>query len=405
MFLRFFPALMAVTAAAQSNLSLRDAVSAAMKDHPLLQAGKDRIEAAEGLRRQAGFMPNPRLILQSENARPYGNPAFVYWRDMDNFAYLQQTFETAGKRDRRVDLAAANVRRVELERELLERQIASRVKQAYWYAVGARRAEELLTEDVRNFQRIVEYHEVRVKEGAMAEADLIRVRIERERLLIALNGTALEAERARIHLFREMGQTQFPNVQFSDTLEPPNAAANPPDVSQALERRPELRLARQSVEVSRNNLRLQQVGAKPNVDVLFGYKRTTGFDTMLGGVQVDLPFHNRNQGNIAAATAELKASESSLAAAEALVKAEVEAAQKDYQLRWRQVSESFNTLRSQADEAARIADAAYREGGTDLLRFLNAQRIRIETQLLYFKALADYQQSVVNLETALGVAP
>lgn len=406
MLLRLFPVILCVTAAAQTHLTLRDAVTTAIKDHPLLQAGTERIGAAEGLRRQAGFMPNPRLILQSENARPYGNPAFVYWRDADNFAYLQQTFETAGKRDRRVDLAGAHVRRAELERELLERQIAGRVKQAYWYAVGARRAEELLTEDLKNFQRIIEYHEVRVKEGAMAEADLIRVRLERERLLITLNSTKLEAERARIHLYREMGQTQFPAVQLVDGLEPlADPAGSAADTAQALERRPELRLARQFVEVSRNSLRLQQVSGKPNVDVLFGYKRTSGFDTMLGGVQVDLPFHNRNQGNIAAATSELKAAESSLAATEALVKAEIEAAQRDYELRRRQVSDSFNSLRSQADESARIADAAYREGGTDLLRFLDAQRIRIETQLLYFRALTDYQQSVVALDIALGVTP
>jgi cobalt-zinc-cadmium efflux system outer membrane protein len=406
MIFRLVPAMIAVTAAAQTNLTLRDAVTTAMRDHPLLAAGRDRISVAEGLRRQAGFMPNPRLILQSENTRTYGNPSFVYWRDADNFAYLQQTFETAGKRDRRVDLASANVRRAELERELLERQIAGRVKQAYWYAVGARRAEQVLTEDLKNFQRIIEYHEIRVKEGAMAEADLIRVRLERERLLISLSSATLEAERARIHLYREMGQTQFPEVQFTEALEPvADPSGNPADVSQALEKRPEVRLARQLVEVARSSSGLQQAVSKPNVDVLFGYKRTTGFNTMLGGVQVDLPFHNRNQGNIAAAAADLKASESSLAATEALVKAEIQAAQRDYELRKRQVTESFITMRAQADEAARIADAAYREGGTDLLRLLDAQRVRIETQLLYFRALSEYHQSVVALDAALGVAP
>ena len=406
MLLRLLPSLLVVTAAAQTNLTLRDAVTAAIKGHPLLAAGRDRVIVAEGIRRQAGMLPNPRLFLQSENTRTYGNPSFVYWRDADNFAYLQQTIETAGKRNHRVDLASANVRRTELERELLERQIAGRVKQADWYAVGARRAEEVLAEDVKNFQRIVEYHEIRVKEGAMAEADLIRVRLERERLLISLSSATLEAERARIHLFREMGQTMFPVVRFGEALEPiTGPAGNPAEMTQALDRRPEVRLARQLVEVSRSNVNVQQASGKPNVDVLIGYKRTAGFNTMLGGVQVDLPFHNRNQGNVSAALADLKAAESSLAATEALVKAEIEAAERDHELRRRQVSESFTTMLSHAEESARIADAAYREGGTDLLRFLDAQRIRIETQLLYFRALAEYQQSVVTLDLALGVAP
>jgi outer membrane protein TolC len=126
---------------------------------------------------------------------------------------------------------------------------------------------------------------------------------------------------------------------------------------------------------------------------------------MLGGVQVDLPFLNRNQGNIAAATAEIRAAESALAATEALVRAEVNAARREYEIRRRQIGESLRDMRQRADDAARIAEAAYREGGADLLRLLDAERLRIETQLLYFQSLAGYRQSIAALETALGVEP
>ncbi|MBI3682855.1 MAG: TolC family protein [Acidobacteria bacterium] len=397
-----FAACFAVTAAAQTNLTLKQAVDSALKSHPLLEAGAERIQVAEGFRRQAGLMPNPRLVLQNENTRPYS--PFVFSRDTDSFSYLHQTFETAGKRDRRVDVAAAGVRRAQLERELLERQIAGRVKLTYWLAAGAHRAVQLLAESVSTFQRIIEYHEIRVKEGAIAEADLLRVRLEGERIAIALSQATLEAERARIHLFREMGQSQFTAVSFADALDPaPEAPAA--ELQQAVEQRTEMRLARHLIEQARSNLRLQQAVARPNVDVLFGYKRATGFDTMLGGVQMDLPFSNRNQGNIAAATSEIRVAESTLAATEALVRAEASAAQREVELRRRQVGESLKTMLQQADETARIADAAYREGGTDLLRLLDAQRLRLEMQLLYSRALADYRQSLVALETALGIAP
>lgn len=390
---------------AQSALSVSDAVAEALRSNLLLQIGRDRIAAAEGIRKQASLTFNPRLILQSENTRPYGNPSFVYSRDTDNFAYLQQTLETAGKRDRRVDLASAALRRAEIERDLTARQIAGRVKNVYWAAAGAWQAEQLLRQNLANFQRIVEYHEVRVKEGAMAEVDLIRVRLEGERLEIGLTQAALEAERLRIHLLREMGRREFPPLTYSDGLDLDAAPEIPVDVAQALDRRLELKLARQSVEVARSNLRLQQTAVKPNVDVLFGYKRTTGLDTMLGGLQVDLPFANRNQGNIAAGVAELRAAESSLAATDALIRAEVSGAQREYEIRRRQVGESLRSMREKANEAARIAEAAYREGGTDLLRLLDAQRLRIETQLLYFQALAGFRQAGAALETALGMEP
>ena len=102
---------------AQAPLTLQEAVATALRQHPVLQASEQRIRVAEGFRRQAGLMLNPRLILQSENTRPYG--PFVWLRDTDNFAYLQQTFETGGKRDRRVELASAGQRRAGRGREAI----------------------------------------------------------------------------------------------------------------------------------------------------------------------------------------------------------------------------------------------------------------------------------------------
>lgn len=395
----------ALQSSAQTDLSVKEAVTRALQANQLLTVSRDRIAVNQGLQRQAGLSFNPRLILQNENVRPYGSPAYVYPRDTDHFAYLQQTFETAGKRQHRIDAAGSVVRRSELERDLLSRQIGNRVKQAYWTAVGARQAEELLEESGRNFQRIVEYHEIRVKEGAMAEVDLIRVRLEGERLAIARITAALEAERARIQLFREMGEKEFPPVRFTDRLEMPSGEAVASDVNRALEQRVEVQLARQIVEQARANLRLQQSNARPNIDVLFGYKRTTGLDTMMGGLQFDLPLANRNQGNVAAALAEIRVGESAVAATEALIRAEVAAAQKEYEIRRRQIGDSLASMRRNAGETARIAEAAYREGGTDLLRLLDAQRLRIETELLYYRALTEYRQSLAALEAAVGVEP
>jgi outer membrane protein, heavy metal efflux system len=50
-----------------------------------------------------------------------------------------------------------------------------------------------------------------------------------------------------------------------------------------------------------------------------------------------------------------------------------------------------------------IAEGAYRLGGADILRFLDATRIDIETQVLFVQTLIDYHQSVVNLELVTGM--
>lgn len=398
-------ALTSIALAAPPELTLRDAVAQALATHPLLAAGAERISAAEGLRAQAGLRPNPRIYLQTENLRAHGTPGFNFAEQADTYAYFAQPFETAGKRDRRVEAAAASVRRAELERELLTRQIASRVKMAYWNAVVAQRSQDLLRENLDTFRQIVAYHEIRVKAGAMAEADLLRVRLEADRLTIGANSAALEAERARIQLFREMGQAQFPEVRLAEPLE--EVSAQPPmaDPERAMETRTELKLARAAVEQALATVRLQKAAATPDIEAIVGYKRTQGFNTMLGGVQLNLPVRDRNQGNIAAAEREVKAAEANLAATEALVRAEVTGASRDFEMRRAIVLRSLPPLREQAEESSRISLAAYREGGSDLLRLLDAERVRIETNLLHIRTLAEFQQSKVALETALGMEP
>lgn len=394
-----------LAAMAAERLTLEEAVARAVGGHPLLNEGQRRIEAAQGQKTQAGLRLNPKLVLQSENARVPGSTPFVYGRETDNFAYLQQTFETAGKRGRRVELASQGLRSAEMELSVLRRQVARSVELAYWAAAGSRRMHELLEETRKNFQQVVEYHEARVKEGAMAESDLLRVRLEAGRIALAANNAKLEAARARIELFRAMGQTAFPDVEFADALELKEDRAVAGDAAAAVERRPEAQLARARLEQARRAQQLAQAYARPNVDGVFGYKRTAGFDTVVAGLQVDLPFVNRNQGNIETAVAEVKAAEANVAATEAIVRAEVEAARAEYEMRRQQVREFLGRIRAQAAETSQIAQAAYRLGGTDLLRLLDAERLRIEIEQMNYRALMEYRQSLSALEFALGVRP
>ncbi|MBK7930098.1 MAG: TolC family protein [Bryobacterales bacterium] len=389
-------------AVGQMPLSVDEAVARALTSNGLLAAGTNRIAAAEGLRRQAALMPNPKLVLQLENTRPYGNPAFQFNRDTDQFAYLQYMFETANKRGLRTAAAAANVQRVELEREALAAQIRARVKAAYWLAAGAAQIQRWLEDDVTRFEEIVNYHQIRVREGAAAESDLLRVQLEASRLRLSASSAQLVAGRARIDLLREMGQSEFPEVTFTDSVESIRGEISDAPES-ALERRAEVKLARQIQAAALSQARLQQALAKPNIDILAGYKRTGGLDTMLAGVQVDLPFANRNQGNLAAALSEAKVAESTLAAVEAVVRAEVEGARRAVTIRKTQLDSILGAMRAQASESQRIASAAYRVGGVELLRLLDAERARIETQVLYYQTLSEYQQAVSALEAALGL--
>ena len=399
---------------AQVRLTLADAISEALAGNPQIVTAGARVEVAEGLRRQAGMAPNPRLTLQSENGRFWGNPPFSYSPDADSLALLAQTFETGGKRKRRVESAMANVQRSKLEEDVLRRQIVSRVSGAYWAASGAVKAKDLLQRELENFERVVEYNRSRVKEGAAPEVDLLRIEVERDRLTSSVKIAQQDADRATIALFREMGKTEFPSVEFVDSLDEVRPVPIIP-LAEVLERRPVMQLARKAIDLAWANLRLQKANAKPDPDVEVGYKRTAAVgvvanggvavNTLYGSIQIPLPIRNRNQGQINAAVAEIKAAESSLATTEALVRSELATAEKDYNSRKRLLEETLRAMRDRAQQVYDISDAAYRERGTDILRLLDAERARIDAQLLYIRTLTEYQLSAVSLQTAEGLLP
>lgn len=392
--------LLSLGAAAQQTLNVRQAVEFAFRNSPVLRMAERRVDVSEGFLQQARLIRNPRFLLQTENLR---TPDFDYSNDADTYALLSQPLELPGKRAARVAVAESSYRRERLQKELAQRELAYRVKRAYWRALAAERTQDLLRENLEGMQSLVDYHVARVSEGAMAEADLLRVRLERERLEIDATGATLEAERARIDLFREMGMTDYAPVKLSDDLEAEPLPVFSRSLDHALEHRQEMLQAKAMLDQALASERLERASARPDVDFIAGYKRTAGNNTAVLGLSLDIPFLNRNQGNIRASTAAVHEAESALAATRSAVQAEVLAAEADFAARKKQVTGTLRLIREHALETSRIAHAAYQEGGIDLLRLIDSERIRIDSQLLYFRALAEYQQSYANLENVMGV--
>jgi outer membrane protein TolC len=405
MLVRFAVLLVAVSALfAQQPLSLQEAVERALRNHPELSAAQNRVEAGQGIRLQAGKTYNPTFNFQWENLRAWQNPGYRVGQESDIFGFVQQQWELFGKRQRRVEQASAHLRVTELERELARRQVALRVKAAYWRALAAQQRATLLDENFTNFQRIIAYHEARVREGAMAEADLIRIRLEGERLALDRHAARLAAVRSRLQLQLSIGEERFPEITLSESL--PAILRDPPfalDASVAVTQRVEVKIREAAIQETAATTSLERANAKPDLTWLAGYKRSGPFDTMVVGAQVPLTIRNRNEGAIAAASAEERYAASLLRASQQAVLAEAEAALETYRVFRRQLEQTLPLLRAQAQETATIAEAAYREGGADLLRLLDAQRVRIEAQQLYVEARVNYEIAIVDLEQALGI--
>ena len=264
-----------------------------------------RSKRAPAPRTRPGLSPNPVLSLQTENWRFYGNPGFSASRDLDLFAWVSVPIETARKRTRRVELAEADERIAEYERQLAAWRIRQGVKRAYWEALATMSEVKNLKRSRETLERLEDYHEVRVRLGATAEVDLIKVRVEVGRSALALSGAELEVSRAKIALLETMG---VPELSTGFELRQP--AAWPVDLSwdhaeatrqtaeKALAHRVEILLGQAQVERARAAVELQRSLARPDVRPYLGYKRTNEFNTLIGGISIPLPVRDDNAGRI-----------------------------------------------------------------------------------------------------------
>jgi len=393
----------------QVSLSLGSALAQARMQNPQVAMARARISEAEGMREQAGLIPNPSLYASSENTPLGGSQPFTFGNDTDDYIYLIQKIELGGKRSRRVAFASEKVGQMTIQSEVATHQLLARVATAYWMAAGSAALDQLYKREVNTLDDIVDYSRARVQKGATAEADLIRIQLESDRLEAQARLAAEQARRSLIALYREMGATGVPDsVAFTDRLVD-LAEVHPPDLQTVLRDRPEMRAAREGVKQAEANFDLQRANAVPDPQLMAGYKRFsgskpyTGQNTLFFGFQVPLPIFDRNQGQIAAAQAQVLGAKDAVADQEITIRAEVESALSDYESRRDALLKVLPRMAHQAAESDQIAAGAYRLGGADILRFLDATRMDIETQVLFVQTLIDYHTSVVNVELVTGM--
>lgn len=386
----------------QTKLSLHEAIELAQSS-PTARIAQSRVDAIQGQVKQAGLRPNPRLFLQSEDLRPGANN-FDFSNDTEDYGYLSQTFETGGKRAKRLQLAGANLRQTEAERALQLQQLDGRVAAAYWMAVSTARISQLLQQDLAAVDDMVQYQKERVDAGAMRGVDLLRMQIERDRLQIAFKAAQREATLARVDLARQIGRPISNDIELTDSIDAVNLVEQQP-LAEVLTQRSDVAMAQEAVAAAQADLKLQKSLGVPDFDVLGGYKRNTGANTLYAGIQIPLPFRNRNQGEVERAQANLQMTEFQLEQVKLTAQSDVSAATATYTQELEIVQTTLPDIRERAKSNLAIMRDAYRTGGIDLLRYIDAERTEIDAEVSALRTLAEFHQSVVQLQLAYGERP
>ena len=396
--------LFTVAAASQEStgpLTLDRIVSTYIERNLELQAARYRLERTKADQIAARLRPNPGITVTAENFVFTGPTPFS--RLYEVATSYSETIELGGKRKLRERAADATVSAAEAQFADAMRRGVAAVKRLYYEAVLARYNVEVASENRQMFGQLLQVNQSRFEEGAIPEADLIKVRLERIKFDAALKQADLNLRQATIRLLERLGESNFAKQEVIGEI---NFTAGNTSLErlrqQALAERPDVQAAMREVTAAEERLSLERARARPDLTPFVGYKRIATDNSVLFGVSVPLRIRDRNQAGIARAETDIKTAQTQLQLIKNRALADVETAYEAFQTAREQVQSFRSELLEQADESRTIALAAYEEGGSDLLPFLEAQRTRAEVRQQYFRTLFEYRSSLIDLELAVG---
>jgi cobalt-zinc-cadmium efflux system outer membrane protein len=404
------------TPRSSSEWTLERVVSAALAQHPLVEAAGARVEAARADRTRVAAFPNPIGTLWVENAT-------FLWQERvpglnrETSAYVTLPLEPLLQRSSRVRRADEEVKAAAAAMALARRQVvAEAVRAFYRVAVAQALADE--AEEVRDaLEQLTAYNRARVNEGVTAEGELLRVQVELDRAATQVTAAEVELTRSRAALYPYLGdaagggQVLAPiRVVVPDLTAPSTASIPTLDLmlSQARSQRAELASGRARMAAAAAEIEVERTLTVRQLGATIGNKRIAGpnaRNSMIAALSMTVPIFDRNRGGVDRATRERLAAEHDLAWAERTIAAEVQGAHESA-TRWSgRLRDLQQTFLARADDVQRITVGAYQEGGATLLQVLDATRTRADARLTYTRALFAQLESLMDLALAAGSEP
>ncbi|MEO8257868.1 MAG: TolC family protein [Acidobacteriota bacterium] len=396
----------------REGLRLDTAIARALEREPSLRAVRSDIEAARGLRQQAGLRPNPTLTLERRD-EPAGTDSLT----SVGIQWPLDLFRRAG----RVQTAERGLQATQLAVADRERLLAADVRLQYGVAAAAVRDVSVANELVAAAQQQWDVVRARVDAGGTPplERDLLEVelrRFEAGRLL-----AAGRADVAVVQLKQLLGLSPDDPLLLGETLETLVAGSPPEAEPLSMAARPDVREA--EVRLTLADARVDQARREGRVDIsLFGtymrmdagfaqqgvgaagaLERVRGqFNYVAGGAMVMVPLFNRSQGQVTAAQAERSGAEARREAAELAARAEVAAAQaRDAQAR-RAVTLYAGGVRPLARQNLNVVRQTFDLGRATVFDVLTEQRRYLEIELAYTTTLREAWEARAALKRARG---
>jgi len=392
-----------------ARIDLDQAIQLALVHNHALKAARTQIQQSQAQEITATLRPNP--VLSTDAAfLPIFSPSNFSLPISQNplpeefDAGISYTIERGHKRQARIAAArdATTVTRSEIADT--ERGLTFSVAQQFVSTLLAKSNLEFAKKDLESFQQTVNVSESRYNAGDISEGDLLKIRLQLLQFQTDVSAAELALAQGLVTLRQLLGYDAVPaDYDLAGELEYVPLHGNKEDLQLvAIKQRPDLLAAQQAVTAARSQFQLAKANAKRDLTPSFQYSYVTGVNAASFGVNMELPFFNRNQGEIARTHYAITQSEESRTATEEAVLTDVGNAYEAVRANQKIVDLYLAGALKHSQDSRDISQLAYQHGAASLLDFLDAERSYRSTQLAYRQALASHLLSLEQLRLAVG---
>lgn len=374
--------------------------------NPSLRAGQIGIEESRANETTAYLRPNPNFSVIADQINPFpGGPQHSTLGFLLSVAAVSYLHECQHKRELRLESAQKATGIAVSGQADLERTLIFDLRMAFVQTLQEKAVLDLAKGNLTYYDHVLDVNRDRYKVGAIAQVDLDRLELQRAQYESDLQTAEVNLRTSKIQL-QALLNDRTPVEQFDVTgpFDFSHQIAPLDDGRQsALDTRPDLRAALESVDKAKTDHRLAV--ANGSTDPTFGFDvgRNPHIDQYIGfSVSIPVRIFDRNQGEKLRTQLDIDRSEKLMEAARAQVFSDVDSA-------YATVSSAVVLLQPYKDrylqQATRVRDTiafSYEHGAASLLDFLNAQADYRSVQVNYLNLVAAYLDAANQMNLAVG---
>ena len=381
--------------------------------NPTLKAAQANIDEARAAEITAYLRPNPGFtgtldqftLLTAIPSPVSGNSVYRPFANLLPFGSVSYLHERDHKRELRLENAKWSTEIAASSYLDQERSLMFNLRNAFVQTLQSKAVQQNARENLDYWDRELAVSRQRFQAGDLAQVDLDRLELQRVQFESDLETATVNLRTAKIQLLALLND-RTPIEQFDvtglydfiDQLMPQEEFR-----SIALQTRPDLKAAAQSVELANAGHRLAIANGSTDPTFSVDFARNPPIPVYFGfSMNIPLRIFDRNQGEKARTQIDIGRNERLQDATQALVFSDVDSA-------YVTLVSALNLLRPYRDKYLKLAEDSrdrisfsYRNGGASLLDYLDAEKAYRDTRLSYLNLIGSYLTAAAQMNMAVG---